>query len=455
METKSSSGNIERRSLLRLAGGVGLAVAFGPALASCASPAKSAGTSTGSATPFTGKLEFTAWDFQPDTVKSLVGAWSAENKVPVNVQVIPNLGYSAAIQTRLRGGSSIDVFYDFAYNSQKFVKAGWASKLNGLPGADAMLQDMFPSARSRYVAPDGSMVSVPYFSAVHMLFHNTKYLAKAGFSAPPQSLSETYNQSKKLKTSGICDTPYVAYWVKEFCEEYLNVYLLAEGVTPFDAQGNPVFADDKKTVDVFNWWQTMYQEGLTPKSVLTDDPGKLSADMAQGSAAFMVLHHYFLTSIRTAKGAQAANVQSISVGGSSGKTLQIGEVLQMGNIKSQSERNAAWELMKYYGWKDKQGKFSVFAKWAKAAGLAAPYAGFFTDPEVIAAFPPYYDLTKLSQTFEGGSDVVPARTLPWYPNFQTKVGDLVQAMLIGQATPEKTVSALASAAKQAKLGGGL
>ena len=50
---------------------------------------------------------------------------------------------------------------------------------------------------------------------------------------------------------------------------------------------------------------------------------------------------------------------------------------------------AAWDLMKYYGWKDKNGKFSVFTQWAKAAGLAAPYPGFFTDPDVIAAFPTF------------------------------------------------------------------
>jgi len=45
--------------------------------------------------------------------------------------------------------------------------------------------------------------------------------------------------------------------------------------------------------------------------------------------------------------------------------------------------------------------------------------------------------------------VVPARTLPWYPDFQAKVGDIIHALLLGQATPKKTVDDLTAAAKDA------
>lgn len=439
-----------RRSFLRLAGSAALVAAAGPALAACSS--SSSGTAAAS---WNGKLKFQGWDFQPDTIKRLVGAWSDANKVPVDVGVIPNVGYSPAIQTRLRGGELIDVYYNFAYNSQKFIQQGWARKLNGLSDVDSMLSDMFPSARKRHVTANGTIISAPYFSAVHMLHYNKSYVAKAGFSGAPTSLTEIYNQSKKMKESGIAATPYVAYWVKEFCEEYFNVYLLSAGVTPFGSKGEPAFADDAKSVEVFDWWRTMYQEGLTPKSVLTDDPGKLSGEVAQGRAAFFVLHHYFLSSIHDAKGPESENVAMAPVGSGGGKTLQIGEVLQMGNVKADKERDAAWKLMKYYGWKDEAGKFSVFKEWAKAAGLAAPYPGFFTDPDIKAAFPAYYDLSMLSQTFESGSDVVPARTLPWYPTFQAKVGDIVHAMLLGQQDAKKTVSALADAVKQSQAGGGL
>ena len=430
-------GQIDRRNFLRAGGAAALGAAFLPGLMSSTAQAA-----------FSGNLSMLGWDFQPDTIKSLVSGWTAKGNPTVDVAIIPNLGYSSAIQTRLRGGDKLDLFYNFAYNSQKFIDQGWASKLNGLPDVDKLLNDMFESARARHVNAAGDVISVPYFSAVHMLHYNEKMLQDAGITTVPSTLKEIYDASKKLQSGGLA-SPYLAYWVKEFCEEYLHTYLLNEGVTAFDEGGTAVFADDPKTEGVFAWWQQMYQEGLAPKSALTDDPGKESTQMAQGEAAFFVLHHYFLTSIRSIGGPQSNNVKSAPIGGSN-FTLQIGEVLQMGNIADADEKAAAWDLMKYYGWKDTDGKFTVFNQWAKAAGLAAPYPGFFTDPDVIKAFPDYYDLPQISKIFETGSKVVPARTLPWYPDFQAKVGDIVHALLLGQATPKKTVEDLTAAAAAAK-----
>jgi multiple sugar transport system substrate-binding protein len=434
------SAGFTRRSFLRAGGATALAAAFIPGLM----------TSTAHAA-FTGTLNMLAWDFQPDTIKILLDGWTAKGNPAVNAAVIPNLGYSPAIQTRLRGGDKIDLYYNFAYNSQKFIDQGWAAKLNGLPGVDDLIGDMFASARPRHVNVAGDIISVPYFSAVHMLQYNAKMLTDAGIDKVPETLAEIYDASKKLKESGTVAAPYVAYWVKEFCEEYLHTYLLNEGIKAFDDAGAPVFADDPKTVGVFEWWQKMYTEGLAPPSVLSDDPGKLSNEMAQGNAALFVLHHYFLTSIRSLGGPQSDNIKQGPIGGAN-STLQIGEVLQLGQIDDTERRDAAWTLMKYYGWKDDAGKFTVFNQWAKAAGLAAPYAGFFTDPDVIAAFPDYYDLPLISKTFETGSQVVPARTLPWYPDFQAKVGDIIHALLLGQATPQQTVDSLKTAALDAQGG---
>ncbi|WDR04740.1 ABC transporter substrate-binding protein [Devosia rhodophyticola] len=431
---------VDRRSFLRGSAATAIGLAAFPAIMS--------GTAHAA---YTGTLDMLAWDFQPDMINNLVSAWTAEGNPAVDVAVIPNLGYSPAIQTRLRGGAEIDLYYNFAYNSQKFIDEGWALKLNDLPGVDELIGDMFESARARHVNAAGDVISVPYFSAVHTLHYNAQFLTDAGIDKVPSTLADIYDASLKLREAGIVEAPYVAFWVKEFCEEYLHTYLLNEGIEAFDEAGKPIFGDDPRTVGVFEWWQNMYREGLAPASVLTDDPGKLSNEMAQGNAALYVLHHYFLTSIRSLEGPQSANVQLAPIGGENA-TLQIGEVIQLGQIEDEERRLAAWELAKYYGWKDQAGKFTVFEKWADAAGLAAPYPGFFTDPDVVAAFPDYYDLPGLSQIFETGSKVVPARTMPWYPDFQARVGDIVHALLLGQATPQQTVDALTAAANTAQGG---
>jgi len=431
---------LSRRGVLRMGGATALAAGLGSGLA-------------GRALAQEAPIAMLGWDFQPDTIQRLVSSWTAAGNPEVDVSIIPNLGYSAALQTRLRGGETIDMYYNFAYNSQRFHDQDWAASLNGLPGVDDMMADMFESARSRHVTPDGTIISVPYFSAVHMLHYNQKMLADAGVDTVPGSLQEIYDASAAIRDAGIAESPYVAYWVKEFCEEYLHTYLLNAGIEAFDEAGEPIFADDPATEGVFEWWQAMYQDGLAPQSLLTDDPGKLSAEMANGNAAFFVLHHYFLTSIRSLEGPSSADVTMAAP--SADFTLQIGEVLQMGAGLDEAKRDATWELMKYYGWKDTDGSFTVFKEWAQAAGLAAPYANFFTDPDIVATFPDYYDLDLLSQTFDTGSKVVPARTMPWYPDFQLRVGDIIHMLLLGQETPAGTVSALADAVRSAQRGSSL
>ena len=431
---QSGSGKSSRRDVLQAGGALALLGAFP---FGAANPARADDGQT--------IVEMLAWDFQPNTINELVAGWEARGLGKVDLAIIPNLGYSAALQTRLRGGAQIDVYYNFGYNSQKFIREGWAASLNGLPDVDALMADMYESARERHVNAAGDIISVPYFSAVYMLQYNERMLSRAGIESPPQTLWQIYEASKALRSAGIVEAPYRAYWVKEFCEEYLITYLLNEGITPFDAEGAPVFADDPKTRDVFEWWQAMYREELAPKSLLNDDPSKMSTEMAQGDAALFVFHHYFLTKVRDSAGPETGHVRQSPIGGDN-HTLQIGEVLQMGEIESDRTRAAAWDLMKYYGWRDENRKFAVFTQWARAAGLAAPYPDFFTDPDVVAVFPDYYDLPLIAETFKTGSKVVPARTLPWYPTFQLRVGDLVHAMLLGQSTPAQAVGDLADAA---------
>ena len=396
-------------------------------------------------------LEFNAWEFQPEDIKNHLANWTKTSGVPVNLSLIPNVGYGPAIQTKLQGGATLDVYYNFTYNTGKFIEQGWAHDLKGFPGVDDMLNDMFPQARARYTTADGKIVAAPYFNAVHTFMYNKSQFQKAGV-ADPQSLQDVYNAAKTIKSQGISKTPYVAYWIKEFCEEYLNVYLIGEGIQMWDDKGTPVFADDPKTQAVFEWWLSMYKDGLTTQTMLTDDPIKLATLMGTGEASMYVLHHYFLKIIRDLKDApEKQNVDILyRIPSATGKTFQMGEVIQLGTKAEGVSLDDAWSLMKYYGWKDNNGQYATFKSWAKAAQLGAPYPAFFQDPEVIAAFGANYDMPKLTDVFATGSDVQGGRNAPWYQTFQAKVGDRIHAMLLGQASPADTVKGLADDAKAAQ-----
>jgi multiple sugar transport system substrate-binding protein len=429
--------------LRRAAAGTLLIPTAGGLLAACGGGGGSGGS--GSAR---GPLYMTTWDAFPPQIRANLAAFTRQTGVPVKLTIVPNVGYGPTMQTRLRGGARIDVYYNFAYNTAKFVDAGWAKDLSGLDGIDEMLADMFPSAAERHRLADGRVISAPYFSALHVLHYNERLLRASGIAQPPATLADVHAQSQKLKAAGV-RAPYAAYWTKQFIEEYLTLYLLAEGITPFDEKGSPVFADDPKTEAMFEWWASMYQDGLTSKTALTDDPNKLIAAMQQGDSAFLMLHHYFLKLIRDGKGPESANVTlSYRTPGAADTTLQIGETLQMGTKAGAAEPHAL-ELLKYYGWKDDQGRYSTLTSWAKASALLGPYPKLFDQLAAEKALPDYYDLATLRQMFADRSQVVPARVLPWYATYQSQVGDRLHAMLLGQASPKDTVAGLASDAKNA------
>jgi len=452
--------DVSRRGFLKRAGAMGFGAASLPLLATYASaraqsPAPLSPAPVASMPAGARALEFNAWEFQPDTIRGFLNDWSGTSGVPVNLSLIPNVGYGPAIQTRLQGGGILDVYYNFTYNSGKFVDQGWARDLADLPGVQDMLNDMFEPARARHALPDGRVVSAPYFSAAHVLHYNEKMLADNGLTVPT-TMQEQYDAAKKLKDAGV-SSPYVAYWIKEFCEEYLMVYLLAEGIVPFDDAGNPVFADDPKSVDVMTWWAAMFQDKLTTETMLTDDPIKLAELMGSGDAGFYVLHHYFLKIIRDLAAETATEKDNVTIAyrmpGAKGDTLQMGEVIQMGTQATGRSLDDAWSLMKFYGWKDDSGELRTFKAWAAAAALACPYPAFFEDADVKASFGDFYDMAALADVFGTKSAVVGARSLPWYQPFQVKVGERIHALLLGQASPADTVKGLADDVRSSQSGG--
>jgi multiple sugar transport system substrate-binding protein len=285
------------------------------------------------------------WDFEPPLIKQHIAVFETEFEAAVNLSVLPYAGYTASLEGRLLG-EGCDVFYNFSSNSNRFFNLGWAKGLDRLTGADEVLADMFPSVREHYQSSAGRLISLPYFSAVHATFYNESHLRQAGISAPPETFEELYRHCTIIKSAGITATPYTSYWAKAVTEQAFVNYLLAAGVTPFDRDGSPAFADDPRSVDMMDWWLSMYREKLTQPTILDDVVNREASMMAQGHATFMESQHYWLKAIRTQNGPESSNVvMSYRMPGNVNMALQIGEVIQLGNIGNP----AAWDLARFYG----------------------------------------------------------------------------------------------------------
>lgn len=87
----------------------------------------------------------------------------------------------------------------------------------------------------------------------------------------------------------------------------------------------------------------------------------------------------------------------------------------------------------------------------EAAALAVPYPSFFEDPAIQAAYPDYYDLGVITSEYDRAGTPA-ARALSWYQGFQVKVGERVNDMLAGDATPAETVANMADDAVELAAG---
>ncbi len=315
----------------------------------------------------------TAWEAYPDQIRANLDAFTDVSGVNVELSLIPNVGYVSALQTRILGGEQPDVFYTLRLHVDQVRRPGLGGRAQRVRGRRGHDRRHVPVLAWLLPARGRPHHQRPVLLAIYSLFYNRELVAQAGGSGEPQTKQEIYDLSEKLKASGVA-APYGAYWTKQFCEEYLINYLLADGITPFDAKRRPgLRGRPEDQGGVLEWWAAMYQDGLTSQDILTADPGVHVTAMAQGQSAFFELHHYFLKEIRVAEGPQSANVghRLPQPGRGSSQSLQIGEVVQMGGGLEGERATDAWELLKAYGWKDSAGVYSTFISWAQAAALLA------------------------------------------------------------------------------------
>jgi len=394
-------------------------------------------------------LQFYGWDFKPEKIEEFIKIFQDEYNENVEVHITPNIGYLPAMQTKLMGGARADVMYNFEWNQQEWFNIGWAADMSDKPGIKEILDDIIDSRKASYLSPDGKVLSLPYYTTVFVNLYNPKLLKEAGIDAFPETKEELYNDCKVLKEKGICDSPYIAYWHKDFVDNYFFIYLISEGIQVFNDEYLPVFQNNPETEKVMEWWVRLYQDELTSPTILTDTPTDLVLAIQEGKAAFFNLHHYFLKGIREAEAKESENIiLAPREPGKTGTTLSTGEVLQLGGNTPDPER--AWELMRFYSWKDKKGNYTVPKAWGLEAGLLEPYKGFLSDPEIVESFKKWIDWDMLMNIVNNQSRPEPVRTQAWFPEWRSEAADILHSMLIKEISVVDAIQQLADVAIQKK-----
>jgi len=391
-------------------------------------------------------LELYAWDYHPETIEEHLAAFKEQTGISVKLNVLPYPGYLTSIQSKIMGGIQIDDLYVQNHTQLKWYNAGWLHELESFPESKKIKSDMYKEWVTKYTTPDGILITLPYWTGSYVHMINRRIMEENGFEYP-KSLEDIYTQCKKLSEKGM-KAPYTAYWSWQL-EESVVEYMVGEGVDLFDEKGRPLFEDDPNAKYVLEWMYRMYKEGCTSPTITTDEVSAIVTAWLNAESYICNWHSYFIETFnRSGEGPERGNCVIPPVPPSSTKkTIQIGDCYGM--FGRPQDVMAAWELLKFLGWKDRKGEYRVATTWAYKTGLLPPYKDWWEDPKHKEALSKWVDFDLLKTYFEKYSAAVPFRVnILWYFDWVVYMEDQVKKMLVGEVSPSDVLKKIAEKAKE-------
>lgn len=356
---ENSDQGIDRRGMLKLMAGAGVALAAAPAL-----------TTRGLAQAVTrpsasAAVKLTFWDTNAAPIrtpywKHLLAQFEAANKgIQVEYVGIPESQYVEKIQTAIAGGQVPDVANPGVQDISPFIGQ------NGLLPLDKYFakwsgKSTFPAkvvSATRSVAYDNKLYALPYSGNVNVLYYRKDLFSKAGLSAPTtwdnlyKAASALTNPAQNLYGFGMRGGSGSVTTL----ESWLYA---ATGITQyFDKKGHATL-NHPAMVSALKQFTAMYGK-QTAKADLNNDYLQMSAEFDAGHSAMMFHNLGSYPGHVTALGAANVGVTVLPPAKSTGKTTLDGQSY-LGNIvfKGSAHPAEAWKLVAFLGNSASQSYFN-------------------------------------------------------------------------------------------------
>jgi multiple sugar transport system substrate-binding protein len=219
----------------------------------------------------------------------LLKAWKASNDATVTFTTFD----SNPLQDRLfREASLTDTDYGVGFMVDNRPTAEIASLFEPLD--DRLKND--PIADFSDIAPglvqgmtvNGKLIGIPVRHATQGLFYNEALLEEAGISAPPKTIEELVEQSKKLTFTSKAGTPVTGMILASDLAVFPVMFARAFG-GDFITKDFKLVPDPAAMEKALDTLRAMFESGALPRSYATTKNDDQVTWLQQGRAAFTVL----------------------------------------------------------------------------------------------------------------------------------------------------------------------
>ena len=415
---------MRRRSLMQLGGVAAAGLAF-PGLAPRAF-----------AKPDT-PLHFVGWQYNPQIVAENVQTFETIYDENVDYQLVAG-EYQALLETMLIAGKKFDMLYSEEATLARWVAGQWARDVEDMPDVAAIKASMVPVGVRNLSLPNGKLGGLPYYAGYNAFVFNEKHLDQAKLQ-PPTTWDDLLDQCRKLKQDKIAEFPYLSAWQHTWASLSWSLFAIwySEGAQVFDSKFNPVF--DDKFKKVLEMHRTLYKEALVQPDIFTLQQEGVPG-FATGQHSFMVLHDYDQKVLNDPKVSQCAGqVKNTLMPGATHSTLSWVSMYLMGAQPVDADR--AWNLMRFFGGKSKDGQYHVIKRWALQFGLGTPYTEVLKDPDVVASFTKWKDIDVAENQLNISTPRDVAKTL-WFSDWDWYMMGAVQDYIRGNQETDALVDDL-------------
>jgi multiple sugar transport system substrate-binding protein len=169
-------------------------------------------------------------------------------------------------------------------------------------------------------------------------------------------------------------------------------------------------------------------------------PGEGVPSYASGRHTFMILHDYDQKVANDPKLSKiAGKVKNALMPGKKHSTFAWTAVYLMGAQPVDVDR--AWQLLRFFGGKSKDGQYHVIKRWALEFGLGSGYKDVMSDPDVVASFSKWRDLDISNKQLELATSRKIAKTI-WFPEWDLFMMQRAQEYIRGNSSTDQLVDEL-------------